>query len=65
MRASEARAERDEHDIIKLPTEGVTELAHKELHLPWVGWPHDERVEGNIAGVHFNENLHFIESLHL
>ena len=45
----------DEHDVIKLATErAATELVQKELRLPQVGWPDDERVEGDIARIHFN-----------
>ena len=45
----------DEHDVIKLATEGAaTELVHKDLRLPQVGWSDDERVEGDIVGIHFN-----------
>ena len=44
----------DEQDIIKPVTERATELVYEELPLPRVGRHHDEGIEGDIVGIHFN-----------
>jgi len=48
---SERRA--DEHDVIEPAAKRGAELVHEEPRFAWVGRPHDERVEGDLDGVHF------------
>ena len=44
----------DKHNLIKLAAEWGTELVHEELRLARVGRPHDESIERDVGGVHFN-----------
>ena len=44
----------DEHNVIKLVTEGAAELVHEELRLARVGRPHDESIEQDVGWFHFN-----------
>ena len=44
----------DEHDVIESTTEWAVEMFHKKLHLARVGWPNDERIEGDFAWIHFS-----------
>ena len=44
----------DQHNVIKLAIEWAAELVHEKLSLARVGWANDQRVEWNIARVHFN-----------
>ena len=49
---SESRA--DQHNVIKLASEWAVELVHEKLGLARVGRANNQRVEGDISGVHFN-----------
>ena len=44
----------DHHNVIKLAIEWAAELVHEKLSLARVGRANDQRVEWNLAGVHFN-----------
>ena len=44
----------DQHNVIKLASEGAVKLVHEKLSLSRVCRPNNQRVEWNIAGVHFN-----------
>ena len=43
-----------EHDVIKLAAERAEELVNKELSLAAVRRANDERVERDVAWVHYN-----------
>ena len=44
----------DQHNEIKLAVQWAAELVHEKLSLARVGRANDQRVEWNIARVHFN-----------
>ena len=44
----------DQNNVIKLAFEWAAELVHEKLSLARVGRTNDQRVEWNIAWVHFN-----------
>ena len=44
----------NQQNVIKLAFEWAAELVHEKLSLARVGRADDQRVEWNIAGVHFN-----------
>ena len=42
----------EEHDVIKLASEGAPQLVQKVLCLTGIGGPHDQGIEGQLFGVH-------------
>ena len=44
----------DQHNVIKLALKSTVELVHEKLGLARVGRANNQRVEGDISGVHFN-----------
>ena len=44
----------DQHNVIKLTLEWTAELVHEKLGLARVGQANNQRVEWDIARVHFN-----------
>ena len=44
----------DQHNVIKLASEWALELVHEKLSLTRVGRANIQRVEWNLARVHFN-----------
>ena len=48
----------EEHDVVKLASEGAPQQGKKILCLARVGGPHDQGVEGQLLGVHLYLRLH-------
>ena len=44
----------NQHNVIKLAFEWAAELVYEKLSLARVGRANDQRIEWDIAGVHFN-----------
>ena len=42
----------EEHDVVKLASEGAPQLVQKVLCLTGIGGPHDQGVEGQLSWVH-------------
>ena len=42
----------EEHDVVKLASEGAPQLVYKVLCLTGIGGPHDQGVEGQLSWVH-------------
>ena len=42
----------EEHDVVKLASEGAPQLVYKILCLTGIGGPHDQGVEGQLSWVH-------------
>ena len=45
----------EEHDVVKLVSEGAPQLVYKILCLTGIGGPHDQGVEGQFSWVHLYE----------
>ena len=41
-----------ENYVVKQPPEGASQLVYQVLRFPWICWPHDEGVEGQLSWVH-------------